>query len=36
MVLVPPLKKEEIEAFFNTIAQLQTRAVFIAPFTSEE
>jgi hypothetical protein len=30
------LKKEEIEAFFNTIAQFTNAAAFIAPFTSEE
>jgi hypothetical protein len=30
------VKKEEIEAFYNTIAQLQTHAAFKAAFTSEE
>jgi hypothetical protein len=31
-----PVKKEEIEAFLNTIAQFTTRAAFIAGFTSED
>jgi hypothetical protein len=30
------VKKEEIEAFLTPLRNLQMRAAFIAPFTSEE
>jgi hypothetical protein len=39
MVFVPPLaceKKKKLRRFLTLLRNLQTRAAFIAPFTSEE